>query len=177
MTFDLSQNHFELFGLPARFDVPLERVDASYRDIQGQVHPDRFAHSSDAERRVSMQWATRVNEAYQTIKSPLKRAIYLLEMRGIDLGVETNTAMPTDFLMAQMEWREIVEEAEANKNVDELDALLHKLRDEMAEHYGELERQIDVANDDHAAAQTVRKLMFLERLKSEIGDAIADMEG
>ena len=177
MALDLSLNHFELFGLPTRFDVPLDQVDVSYRNIQNQVHPDRFAHASEAERRVSMQWATRVNEAYQTIKSPLKRATYLLELRGMDVGAESNTAMPADFLMAQMEWREAVEEAASDRSVDALDALLRKLRGEMNEYYSELTRLIDVANDYDAAVQTVRKLMFLERLQSEIGDAIADIEG
>ncbi len=174
---DLSLNHFALFGLPARFDVPLERLDVSYRDIQNQVHPDRFAHASEAERRVSMQWATRVNEAYQTLKAPLKRATYLLELRGMDLGAESNTAMPADFLMAQMEWREAVEEAANDRSVDALDELLRKLRGEMNAYYRELGHLIDVANEDDSAVKIVRKLMFLERLQSEIGDAIADMEG
>jgi molecular chaperone HscB len=177
MAFDLSRNHFELFGLPVRFNVPLDQVDASYRDIQSQVHPDRFASASDAERRVSMQWATRVNEAYQTLKSPLKRATYLLEQRGMDVGAESNTAMPADFLMAQMEWREAVEEAANDGNVAALDELLRKLRGEMNAYYGELGHLIDEANDDDSAVKMVRKLMFLERLQSEIGDAIADMEG
>lgn len=177
MTLDPFLNHFELFGLPLRFDVPLDQVDVSYRDIQNQVHPDRFAHASEAERRVSMQWATRVNEAYQILKSPLKRATYLLELRGMDVGAESNTAMPADFLIAQMEWREAVEEAANDKSVDALDALLRQLRGEMNEYYSELARLIDVADDDDSAVKMVRKLMFLERLQSEIGDAIADMEG
>ena len=177
MAFDLSRNHFELFGLPARFDVPLDQVDVSYRNIQNEVHPDRFAHASEAERRVSMQWATRVNEAYQILKSPLQRATYLLELRGKDVGAESNTAMPADFLMAQMEWREAVEEAANDGDVDALDELLRKLRGEMNGYYRELGRLIDAANDDDSAVKTVRKLMFLERLQSEIGDAIADMEG
>ncbi len=177
MALDLSANHFELFGLSVRFHVPLDRLDVSYRDIQNRVHPDRFAHASEAERRVSMQWATRVNEAYQILKSPLKRATYLLELRGMGVGAENNTAMPADFLIAQMEWREAAEEAAGGKRADELDQLLRKLRGEMNGHYRALEQQIDAANDYDAATQSVRKLMYLERLKSEIGDATADIEG
>src|SRR5690606_38560514 len=131
----------------------------------------------DAERRLSMQWATRVNEAYQVLRSPLQRATYLLELHGMDVGAESNTAMPADFLMAQMEWREATEEAAASRSVEELDALLRRLRSEMREHYAELQQQIDVAKDYESAAQTVRRLMFLERLRSEIDDAIADIEG
>lgn len=176
MALDLSRNYFELFGLPVRFDVPQARVDAAYRDIQSQVHPDRFAHASEAERRVSMQWATRVNEAYQTLKSPLKRATYLLELRGMDIGAESNTAMPAGFLMEQMEWREAVEEAQAGRDIDELDALLRRLRSEMRAHYAALGREIDESGDYDAATQTARKLMFLEKLQSEIGDALAELE-
>lgn len=177
MSIDLSQNHFELFDLPVAFEIQQDRLDASYREIQSRVHPDRYAHSSDAERRLSMQWATRVNEAYQVLRSPLQRATYLLELHGMDVGAESNTAMPADFLMAQMEWREATEEAAASRSVEELDALLRRLRSEMREHYAELQQQIDVAKDYESAAQTVRRLMFLERLRSEIDDAIADIEG
>lgn len=174
---NLSANHFELFGLPAQFALAGDVIDHSYRDMQSQVHPDRFANGSDAERRVSMQWATRVNEAYQTLKSPLRRATYLLELKGIDLGVENNTAMPADFLVTQMEWREAIEEAEAARDVDALEKLLLQSRGEMRRHYEELERQIDGAGDYAAAGANVRKLMFLEKLQSEIGEAIADIEG
>jgi len=176
MSLNLGSNHFELFGLPARFDVPMDQVDAAYRRIQGEVHPDRFAHAGEAERRMSMQWATRINEAYQTLKSPLKRGIYLLELQGIDPGMESNTAMPADFLMEQMEWREAAEEAEDSADVEQLDELLRKLRADMKTHYGELEQQIDAARDWDGATQTVRKLMFLERLQRELNHAIADLE-
>jgi molecular chaperone HscB len=144
--------------------------------MQVQVHPDHFANASDAERRVSMQWATRVNEAYQTLKSPLRRATYLLQLHGIELGVETNTAMPADFLMAQMEWREAIEEAEEAQDIDALEKLLLQSRVEMRRHYEELERQIDTERDFAAAGANVRKLMFLEKLKSEIGEAIVEIE-
>ncbi|HKY02472.1 MAG TPA: Fe-S protein assembly co-chaperone HscB [Burkholderiales bacterium] len=173
---NLSANHFELFGLPPRFALAGDAIDHSYRDMQAQVHPDRFANASDAERRVSMQWATRVNEAYQTLKSPLRRATYLLQLHGIELGVETNTAMPADFLMAQMEWREAIEEAEEAQDIDALEKLLLQSRAEMRRHYEELERQIDIERDFAAAGANVRKLMFLEKLKSEIGDAIVEIE-
>ena len=119
MTVNLNQNHFELFGLPARFAVEPLALEARYRELQREVHPDRFAAAPDAERRVSMQLATRVNEAYQTLKSPLRRAVYILKLRGVDPGLETNTAMPAGFLMEQISWRERIEAGS-----EEPDALL-----------------------------------------------------
>ena len=107
------QNHFELFGLPQVYALDLEHLDRAYLDIQSKIHPDRHALAGDAERRASMQMTMQVNEAYRTLKSPVQRAKYLLELNGIDVGFETNTVMPTDFLVQQMEIREKLEEAKA----------------------------------------------------------------
>jgi molecular chaperone HscB len=173
---DLAQNHFELFGLPARFAVPVEALERSYHDIQGRVHPDRFADATDAERRQAMQWATRVNEAYETLREPLKRARYLLALRGVDPQIETNTAMPPEFLMSQMEWREAVEEAAGAADVDELDHLLAKLRRDLHAELDALGRELDEGRND-AAAASVRRLMFFEKIQHDIGEAIAAVEG
>ena len=105
MTPDFSRNHFELLGLPVAFALDPARLESGYRELQGAVHPDRFAAASDAERRIAMQWATHANEAYRTLRDPLERARYLLRLRGFDTEEETNTSMPPDFLMQQMEWR------------------------------------------------------------------------
>src|ERR671923_2070275 len=120
-------SHFELFGLPARFVVDGEALERSYREIQSRVHPDRFAHAGDAERRASLQWTTRVNEAYRALKNPVQRASHLLELQGVDVGFETNTAMPPDFLMEQMELREALEEATGAKDLGALDALQKRI--------------------------------------------------
>src|SRR5947207_7066240 len=106
-----SGSYFELFGLQPGFALDAEALEAAYRDIQSQVHPDRFAHAGDAERRASLQWTTRVNEAFQVLKNPVKRARHLLELHGVDVAFETNTAMPPEVLMQQMELREKLEEA------------------------------------------------------------------
>ncbi|MEW6688871.1 MAG: Fe-S protein assembly co-chaperone HscB, partial [Pseudomonadota bacterium] len=90
------KNFFELFGFAPAYALDLEKLDSAYREVQARIHPDRFAHAGDAERRASMQWTTRVNEAYRTLKSPLLRARYLLELNGVDAGLETDTAMPKD---------------------------------------------------------------------------------
>src|SRR5712691_5884764 len=114
----LTSNHFELFGLEPVFALNAESLDSAYRDIQAKVHPDRFAHAGDAERRASMQMTTRVNEAYRTLKSPVQRAKYLLELNGVDVAFETNTAMPAEFLVEQMEIREKLERAKSGADLD-----------------------------------------------------------
>ena len=172
---DLRQNHFELFGLPVRFAVPAEAIERSYHEIQGRVHPDRFAHASDAERRSAMQWATHVNAAYETLREPLRRARYMLSLRGVDPQIETNTAMPAEFLMAQMEWREAVEEATDAADVDALDGLLARVRRDMHAELDALGRELDEGRNADAAA-SVRRLMFYEKIQEEIGEAIAAVE-
>ena len=87
------QNHFELFGLVPGYALEPERLERAYLEIQARIHPDRFAHAGDAERRASMQWTTRVNEAYRTLKDPVERARYLLELKGVDVAFETNTCL------------------------------------------------------------------------------------
>jgi molecular chaperone HscB len=169
------QNHFDLFHLPQRFDIDLSALDKAYHEVQNRVHPDKFAHASDAEKRVAMQWATRANEAYKTLKSPFKRAAYLCELNGIDLQIESNTAMPGSFLMQQMEWREALEDAKAAKDIGALEGLeaqLRKARKDEVERIGKL---LDV-HDYHQAAQCVRQLMFLEKFGDEIGHIFEAMD-
>lgn len=170
MTPDFTRNHFELLGLPAVFGLDPARLEQRYRELQGRVHPDRFAAGSEAERRVAMQWATRANEAYRTLRDPLARARYLLSLKGYDTGEESNTAMPPDFLMQQMEWREAVAEARSEHDAEALASLRAQIvaaRGEMLELLG---RSLEAANYD-AACSLVRKLRFLEKLDEEIHDA------
>ena len=141
--------------------------------IEGMSGP--FANAGDAEKRVAMQWATRTNEAYRTLRDPLKRATYLLSLRGVDVGAENNTAMEPAFLMQQMEWRERIEDAAAAKNVGELDALLAELRDEERMRFTKLGALLDSAADQ-AASEAVRQLMFIERVAAETGAQIEKLE-
>mgnify|MGYP003489043148 FL=1 len=170
------QNHFDLFQLAARFDVDMAALDAAYREVQGRAHPDRFVNATDAEKRVAMQWATRANEAYQTLKNPQKRAQYLCELNGVDLQTESNTAMPMAFLMQQMEWREALGEARAEKDADALDALDKDLRMERAALLAQVGKELD-AGDFQAAAQGVRSLMFLDKFGDEVQYAYEAIEG
>ena len=132
------------------------------------MHPDRFANAGDAERRASLQWTTRVNEAFQVLKDPVARAKHLLELHGVDVAFETNTAMPPEFLMQQMELREALEEATEKKNSRSLDGLRSDLRREQAALEKQIAEAIDGRQDYEGAAGLVRKLMFLDRLDEEI---------
>jgi len=161
------QNHFDLFQLPQKFAIDMSALDSAYRNVQGQVHPDKFASASDAEKRVAMQWATRANEAYQTLKSPLKRATYLCELHGVDLQMESNTSMPKAFLMQQMEWREALEEAKEGKDIDGLERLKAELLNERDVEIARIAEMLNAEQFD-AAALAVRQLMFLEKVGSEV---------
>ena len=172
---NFQQNHFELFGLPQRFRLDLAQMEQAYRGIQSRVHPDRFVHANDAERRASMQSATQVNEAYRTLKNPLARACYLLALARVDVAGESSIAMPAAFLREQMRWRESVEDAAHRPAA--LAALGQRLAREMKDYYAELERRLDGDGDYALAADLVRKLMFLERLREGIGDALERADG
>jgi molecular chaperone HscB len=169
-------NHFELFGLAPAYALESEALERSYREIQSQVHPDRFAHAGDAERRASLQWTTRVNEAYRTLKDPVQRAKHLLELHGVDVGFETNTAMPSEFLMQQMELREALESAVGKKDASSLDALRHDLRKARQALETTIAEAIDAKKDYAAAAGPVRKLQFLDKLDTEIDAAYETIE-
>jgi molecular chaperone HscB len=169
----LTSNHFELFGLVPAFSLDVARLEAAYRDIQSKVHPDRFAHAGDAERRASMQMTTRVNEAYRTLKSPVQRAKYLLEMNGVDVGFDTETAMPGDFLIEQLELREKLEEAKDAASLDRILTNLNVDKQILEKSIGE---QIDVRRDFQSAKIPVRKLMFLQRFGEDIDSAYEALE-
>jgi molecular chaperone HscB len=171
----LNDSHFDLFHLPPTFSVDQPSLDDAYRTVQAQVHPDRFAAAGDAQRRIAMQWATRTNEAYQTLRDPLKRARYMLSLRGVDVDAANNTAMEPAFLMQQMEWRENIEDAAAAKNLGALEALLDELRDEERQRFDKLAALID-SHADQAAGEAVRQLMFIERVASETGAQIEKLE-
>lgn len=173
---DLKQDYFALFGLTPAFRIDEERLEQAYLDLQGKVHPDRFAHLSDAEKRQSMQWATHANEAFRTLKSPLSRGHYLLELRGVDPAFDTNTAMSAEFLMEQMEWREALGEATEAADEDVLDDLARRIRQSSRALVDELACQLDDTGDLEGAADTVRRMKFLEKLQHEINDALTALE-
>ncbi|HYG54250.1 MAG TPA: Fe-S protein assembly co-chaperone HscB [Burkholderiales bacterium] len=171
-----SSSHFELFGLPPSYVLDKDRLEAAYRDIQSRVHPDRFAHAGDAERRASLQWTTRVNEAYRTLKDPVQRGKHLLELHGVDVAFETNTQMPTEFLMQQLELREELDAAIQKKDAAALDAMRARLVSQKEMIQEEIGESIDAKKDYAGAAELVRKLMFLSKLDDEIDLAYEAVE-
>ena len=167
-SFDFQQNYFDLFGLAQFCQVDITQLEQQYRALQALVHPDKSAHLPDAEQRLAMQRATLVNEAYQTLRNPLRRARYLLSLHGVDLQEENNTVMPPDFLLAQMEWREAISEAQQTRDATALDKLETRLHRETRELENRLTVKIDTEKNYAAAAELVRKLRFMEKLAEEI---------
>jgi molecular chaperone HscB len=162
---NLQDDDFTLFGLPQRFVLDRTALDQQWRDLQAQVHPDKFASEGTAAQRVAMQWAVRVNEAYRRLKEPLPRAQYLCELRGAPIQAENNTAMPTAFLLHQMSWREALDEARSAEAVEALDDEVASFEKNLL---GEIARLLDEAHDPAAAAQQVRALMFVNRIRADI---------
>ncbi|TAK84717.1 MAG: Fe-S protein assembly co-chaperone HscB [Aquabacterium sp.] len=162
---NLDADDFTLFAVPAAFAQDRAALDARWKALQAEVHPDRFASQGAAAQRVAMQWAVRVNEAYQRLKDPLKRAAYLCERNGAPIGAENNTAMPGAFLMQQMEWREALDEAREPAELERLSAEVTQSRRSVL---SGLQRLLDDAHDYPAAAQQVRALMFIERFATEV---------
>lgn len=159
-------DYFSLFGLPARFGLDEEALERAWREVAAQVHPDRYATASAAERRVAMQWAARANEAYRQLRDPLLRARYLCEQAGVDLQTENNTAMPPAFLMQQMEWREMLDDARRDAGIAaalraELDAAQAGMRKQVCE-------LLDGRRDYAAAAERVREWLFIDKMEQEL---------
>lgn len=173
---DFSRDHFALFGLARRFRLDEGALEAAYRQLQASVHPDRYASHSQAERRVSMQWATRVNEAYRTLREPLARARYLLALQHIDIEHPAAPALANDFLAEQMEWREALAEAAGRGDARALDDLLERLRGEARTLAEALARRIDDEGDYVQAADTARRLMFIDKLCRDVDEALAVLE-
>ena len=161
----LTDHDFDLFGLPMRFAQDRVALDARWKALQTEVHPDRFASEGGTAQRVAMQWAIRVNEAYQRLKDPLKRAAYLCELHGAPIGAENNTAMPGAFLMQQMEWREALDDA---RDLAAVSALLTQVDTHRRAALAQLEATLDHEHDYAAGAQQVRALMFVERFAADV---------
>lgn len=162
---NLQSTDFELFGVSPKFAQDVAALDARWKELQRQVHPDKFATQGAAAQRVAMQWSARINEAYRRLKDPLKRAAYLCELNGSPIEAENNTAMPAAFLMQQMELREGLDDASTPEELAQIANLSESMRTQALV---DIERQADLEQNWPAATQTVRALMFLEKLASDI---------
>ncbi|MBT2302785.1 Fe-S protein assembly co-chaperone HscB [Variovorax paradoxus] len=162
---NLNDSDFELFAVPARFAQDRAALDARWKELQREAHPDRFAAQGVAAQRVAMQWSVRINEAYQRLKDPIKRASYLCALNGSPIDAENNTAMPSDFLHQQMEWREELDDARDAAALDKLRAEVEVGRTRAL---SSLDWLIDEKGDYPGAARQVRALMFIERFAQDI---------
>jgi molecular chaperone HscB len=162
---NLGDDHFTLLGLPARHALDRNELDARRRDLQAKVHPDRFASEGAAAQRLAMQWAVRVNEAYQCLKDPLSRAAYLCELRGVPIDAQRNTAMPAAFLMQQMQWREELDDA---RTADQVAAIEQAVAQHEAGLMQNLSDTLDHDGNTGAAAEQVRALMFVARFRQDL---------
>jgi molecular chaperone HscB len=169
----LDSDDFDIFDLPRRFALDRGDLDARRRRLQAEVHPDRFAAADPASRRLAMQRAVRVNEAYEHLKDPLRRATALCELNGAPIRAEDNTAMPVDFLVQQMAWREALEEASGPGQVE---AVAEQLEAYRAAAYQRLAATLDKSRDFGAAAEQVRALMFVERFAEDVAERQATEE-
>ena len=169
----LQSNDFELFGLTPQFALDRAALDVRWKDLQREAHPDKFAAQGAAAQRVAMQWSVRINEAYQRLKDPLKRAAYLCELHGAPIRAEDNTAMPAAFLMQQMAWREALDEA---LTADDLEKILAEVNASLKEALQTCEHLLDRDHQYAQAAGQVRALMFIDKFTKDI-DARFDRLG
>lgn len=162
-----SQNYFELFGLPVDFAVDTTRLSEHYRELQKTVHPDRFANASDRDRRLAVQQAAFINEAFHTLKTPLKRARYLLQLKGVVFEDEKETTVDPVFLMEQMELREALAEVKSSgEPFTALNAIMRMI--EMLQHNLQQDYVNCIAHNDLQQAKAlVYKLQFMDKLKIE----------
>lgn len=166
-----SDDYFRFFGVEQQFNLDLSALDQAYLAIQKEVHPDRHARGSDTEQRLAMQMATLANTAFQTLKNPIQRGLYLCQLHGVDARLETNTAMPAAFLMKQMEWRESLEDQD--EDLGALEALAEEVDQSKRATLVEITQAIDGAKNYERAAELLRGLLFIDKFALELDDAIS----
>ena len=177
MSSTLRQNHFELFSLPQRYALDRAVLDARYRDMQRAAHPDRYASASDQERRISMQQAAQINEAYEVLKDPLKRGRYLLQLRGHAIEDQQPSHQDPAFLMQQMELRETLAEIrEQDDSLQALDRLAQDIHKQYRVLDSELAEALDGGAESERALTLVLRMQFFKRLQEEAQDLQADLE-
>jgi molecular chaperone HscB len=166
---NLQSNDFELFELQLAYGLDLEQLDERWKRLQREVHPDRHATADPQTQRQAMQWSVRINEAYQRLRDPLKRAAYLCELHGAPVQAENNTAMPAAFLMQQMEWREALDDATAS---DQLEGMADEVAATRRLMLANLQQTADVHRDWSSLAAQVRALMFVERFSRDVSERL-----
>jgi molecular chaperone HscB len=164
-------DYFALFQLKPQFKIDRQALESAYLTVQQKVHPDMHAQASDSDKRVSMQLSALANSAYRTLMNPIQRGLYMCGRNGVDPQLETNTAMPAQFLMQQMEWRETLDDVRDQPS--KLDELHKEVEQTRANLLKEVETSIDGANDFELAAKQLRALLFIDKFSAELEDAIS----
>ena len=171
-----SKNFFEIFDVPVSTELDLSKISEVNRELQKNTHPDRFAHSSEQERRVAMQQTSVINEAFHTLKDPISRIQYMLKLKGVDMDSETDTSMDGEFLMQQMEFREsIANVRNLAEPLDELDKMAQKTKQQVSELMMSFAEYYDASALDDAR-EIVRKMQFLIKAKKEINEISEQLE-
>jgi molecular chaperone HscB len=166
-----SDDYFRFFGLSQQFKIDLPALDQAYLAIQKEVHPDRHARGSETEQRLAMQMATFANTAFQTLKNPIQRGLYLCKLHGVDAHLETNTAMPAAFLMKQMDWRESLDEQA--EDIVALEMLMDEVAQAKQATLAEIAQALDDAQNYERGAELLRGLLFIDKFAIELEDAIS----
>jgi molecular chaperone HscB len=164
-------DHFSLFGLEPRFGLDSDHLERAYRTVQAHVHPDRYAAAGAAEQRAALQWATLANEAYQVLSSPVRRAAYLCDRHGVAVAGESGRSMPPDFLVLQLDWRQALEEIRHQRDAARLQDLRAEAEGMYQQELDHLESKIDEERDFRGAADSVQRLMFIEKFVKELDAA------
>ena len=170
-------DYFEIFGIENKFAIDLDKLTLRYQAIQKSVHPDKFAHASAQEQALAVKKSTLVNDAFQTLKNPLKRAEYMLTLRGVDMPNEQASFSDNSFLMRQMELREMLAEV---KFADDVDAAIFEVSQTLEVEFEQLFKEMQIQlkenseQSNKAACDNLRKLKFYQKLHIEL-DRLEDL--
>ena len=153
----MTQNFFETFNLPVLFNIDIDMLNHQYRTLQKTIHPDRFVNATDAEKKQSLQKSTQINDAYQVLKDPIKRASHIISLHQV---LKENT-LPPDFLMQQMEWEE---EFETINDLEQIQLFSDKIEKEKKILMELLAMNLDEQKDWESATNIISKLKFITNL-------------
>lgn len=176
----LTDNYFQLYDLPQQYVLDENVLRATYRDLQRKTHPDKFADASKQEQRLAVQYAAVINDAYDVLSSPLKRAIYMLKLKGFELDAYQSVPMGGMFLMEQIELREELEQVMNGPDpeivLDKISTQLERQLDTLQAEFLALIPQINGASTQDSpqmvvdgAIEVVKKMQFLVKIQAEVG--------
>lgn len=165
-----SQNFFTLLGVPVSSEVDTALLEQKYKLLQAQLHPDRNLDAEQGSNLAAIQQASLLNDAYAALRSPLRRAEHLLQLKGVDTNSYVQADLDQDFLLTQLKLREKLEELQKQANADGLERMLRQMEQEFASKWREFSSQFDRGNFQ-SAYQAFRELQFLQKLIEEIREA------